>query len=156
LPLNASELVLSSHTYDGEYVVEVEVEVRERQEVVVNPAAPANTATRHVHFAGMKVEYGGDYYKDGAACKKAFENALDHVPKLQKQIDIIKTLPDPPWEAKLKRTLDAVEAIQRIVASEQNRDNATKLAQYAAISLGVSPEVFTRGGAHDPNPNGQD
>jgi hypothetical protein len=102
LPLNASELVLNSHTYDGEYVVEVDVEVRERQEVVVNPAAPANTATNHIHFAGMKVEYGGDYYKDGAACKKAFENALDHVPKLEKQIDIIKTLPDPPWGGEIE------------------------------------------------------
>jgi hypothetical protein len=106
----------------------------------VNPV----TADQGVDFDALGIQYEARYYSDQAACEKAFENAISHLPKLQQQIQIIKTLPDPPSERTLGRVLEAAQAIRGLVAevAKTNRTQADQIAEFAAVTLGVPRTVF--------------
>jgi hypothetical protein len=92
----------------------------------------------------LTILYEAQFYIDQVACEKAFANQIRHLPRLQEQIAIIKTLPDPPSQRTLGRVLEATAAIRQMVAelAESDRSHAAQLAQYAALTLRMSAKVF--------------
>ena len=135
-----STLTVTNTDFNGDYTVDISVDVTEQQEGDVNPV----TAAQGLDFDALGIRYEPRYYTDQANCEKAFENAISHLPRLQQQIQIVKTLPDPPSERTLGRVLEAVVAIRSLVAevAQSNRAHADQIAEYAAVTLGVPRTVF--------------
>jgi hypothetical protein len=135
-----STLTLTNTSFDGDYIVEISVDVTEQQEGNVNPV----TASQHIDLNGLLIQYVPQYYLDRAACQAAFEKAITHLPKLEKLISIVKTLPDPPSDRTLTKALEAVVSIRQLVAEvhQTNQAEALRIAEFAAVSLGVSRGIF--------------
>jgi len=136
-----STLTLSNTSFDGDYTIEVSVDVTEEQEGDANPI----TATQRIDLSGLRIQYEKQYYVDQAACEATFEKSLAGIPKLEESIDIVKTLPDPPSDRTLNRVLKAVLEIRRLVKETAKSDPAQSLriATFAAWSLGVSRDIFS-------------
>ena len=135
-----STLTVTNTDFNGDYTVDISCDVTEQQEGDLNPV----TADQGLDFDALGIQYEPRYYSDQAACEKAFENAISHLPRLQQQIQIIKTLPDPPSERTLGRVLEAALAIRGLVAevAKTNRTQADQIAEFAAVTLGVPRAVF--------------
>jgi hypothetical protein len=135
-----STLTLTNTSFDGDYIVEISVDVTEQQEGNVNPV----TASQHIDLNGLLIQYVAQYYLDGAACEAAFERAVAHLPKLVNLISIVKTLPDPPSDRTLTKALQAVLSIRQLVGEvhQTNQTEALHIAEFAAASLGVSRAIF--------------
>lgn len=135
-----STLTVTNTDFNGDYTVDISCDVTEQQEGSVNPV----TADQGLDFDALGIQYEPRYYSDQAACEKAFENAISHLPRLQREIQIIKTLPDPPSERTLGRVLEAAQAIRGLVAdvAKTNRAQADQIAEFAAVTLGVPRTVF--------------
>ena len=137
-----STLTVTNTSFDGDYTADIAVDVTEQQEGDLNPV----TASQGLDFDALTILYDAQFYIDQAACEKAFANQIRHLPRLQEQIAIIKTLPDPPSQRTLGRVLEATAAIRQIVAevAESDRSHAAQLAQYAAMTLRVPAKVFSQ------------
>jgi hypothetical protein len=135
-----STLTVTNMSFDGGYTADISVDVTEQQEGDLNPV----TASQGLDFDALTILYETQFYIDQAACQKTFANQISHLPKLQEQIAIIKTLPDPSSQRTLGRVLEATAAIRQVVAevAESDRSHATQLAQYAAMTLRVSAKIF--------------
>ena len=140
--LNAptSTLTVTNSDFNGDYTVDISVDVTEQQEGNVNPV----TAAQGLDFNALGIQYEPRYYSDQAACVKAFEDRIRSLPQLEKEINIIKTLPDPPSQRTLGRVLEAAIAIRGLVAevAQHSRGEAEQIAEYAAVTLGVPRTVF--------------
>jgi hypothetical protein len=94
-----STLTVTNTSFDGDYTADIAVDVTEQQEGDLNPV----TASQGLDFDALTILYDAQFYIDQAACEKAFANQIRHLPRLQEQIAIIKTLPDPPSQRTLGR-----------------------------------------------------
>jgi hypothetical protein len=137
-----STLAVTNLSFDGDYTADISVDVTERQESAASPV----TASQGLDFDALTILYDAQFYVDQAACEKAFENQISHLPRLQEQIAIVKTLPDPPSEQTLGRVLEATAAIRQVVEEVAERDpaHAIQLAQYVAVTLRVPAKIFLR------------
>ena len=135
-----STLTVTNMSFDGDYTADISVDVTEQQEGDVNPV----TASQGLDFDALTILYEAQFYIDQAKCEKAFANQISHLPRLQAQIAIIKTLPDSPSQQTLGRVLEATAAIRQLVAevAKRDRSHAAQLAQYAAVTLRVPAKVF--------------
>jgi hypothetical protein len=137
-----STLVVTNTSFEGDYTVHISVSVTERVDNGKNPA----TADQNVDFKSIWVFYDKPYTDDQAACAHEFAQQLSHVPKLERWIDIIKTLPDPPSERTLDRAIEAALAIEEQIRELSISDPglAPKAARYVAWGLQIPAHVFVR------------
>jgi len=65
-------------------------------------------------------------------------------PKLEKLIDIVRTLPDPPDGSRVSEVVGAIDQLRAEVArvADTNSHHAAQLAQYIGYKLQVSPKVI--------------
>lgn len=134
-----NNLLLTNLSFGGSYDLELSVEVSES----VGAADPA-IAKQSITFETRAIVYEAQYYIDQAACEKTFTGMLSHVPKLQAQIDIIRTLPDPPPPGAIRQVLEAVEAIRQELTRIANTDRAlaSNAARYVAQKLNVPEQLI--------------
>ena len=66
------------------------------------------------------------------------------MPKLEKLIDIVRTLPDPPDGSRVSEVVGAIDQVRAEVArvADTNSHHAAQLAQYIGYKLQVSPKVI--------------
>jgi len=132
----SSALTLTSLSVGGSYDLQVTAEVSE----TVAGEGPAS-ATQSVGFETRVVIYEPQYYADQENCEKEFVSKLNHLPRLQQHIEILKTLPDPPPPGVMRSILEQVAAVREEVNRLADTDPrlAHAAARYVALVLNVPP-----------------
>jgi hypothetical protein len=139
----SNNLQITNTTFEGDYIVDLRVEVSEARD----PAGAPATAETSVDFSAGSIRYSTQYYLDQAECEKDFEDNLARViPKLQTHIDLVLTLPDPPPDGYMTRVLEAVEGIRVEVEqlAEKDHAQAQEVAQFVGHKLNVPPTMFLK------------
>ncbi len=133
-------LTLRNDAFGGNYLPKIEVDVTEPADA----AGKATSSNVTLGFDSLHYQYEAQYYIDKQKCEDAFQEALSHVPKLEKMINIVHTLPDPPYGPRVSDVIDAIDQLRAEVAhvAESNAHHAAQLAQYIGAKLKISPQVI--------------
>ena len=135
----SSALTLTSLSVGGSYDLQVTAEVSE----TAAGEGPAS-ATQSVGFVTRVIMYEPQYYTDQQNCEREFVNKLNHLPRLQQHINILKTLPDPPPPDGMRTVLEQVAAVREEVHRLASTDSrlAHAAARYVASVLNVPPATI--------------
>jgi hypothetical protein len=138
----SNNLQITNTTFEGDYIVDLRVEVKEAKD----PAGAPATAETSVDFSAGSIQYSTPYYMDQAKCEKDFEHALSVVPKLETHIDVVLNLPNPPPDGYMTRVLEAIEGIRVEVEqlAEKDHAEAQRVAQFVGHKLNVPPTMFLK------------
>ena len=145
-PGGSSTLTLTSQSQHGDYHVEVQVEADE----TARPTG-AVTTTQGLTLTTRTIKYGGSYDADQQRCEKAFVKATAGLVRVQQDLNLLRTLPDPPPPDYLANVLEAAAQIQQELARLAATDHAaaSQIARYAAEQLGVPARVFLAGASRE-------
>jgi hypothetical protein len=142
----SSTLKLISSSLDGAYHVDVQVNADET-------AVPtgAVTAKQGLTLTTRTVRYRGTYDDDQKRCENVFMHATARLVRVHENLDLLRTLPDPPPPDYLTKVLEAAVHIQEELTHLAATDHATasQIAHYAAGQLGVPARVFLKGARAD-------
>ena len=139
----SSSLTLTSNSLHGDYSIDVQADADE----AAVPSTPVSVKQALI-MSTLRVEYGGNYNTDQQRCRKEFEKRIaGKVHGMQKSIDILRTLPDPPQSGYLTQVMRAVVNIQQELGhlAESDLVLATQTAQYVAEGAKLPPHVFLKG-----------
>ena len=108
---------------------------------------PAGSATSSLAtiLDTAAVVYEQQYYTDRERCAERIRSTVDdHTRGLDKAVDLVKTLPEPPDPAVVRTLLDALADVRaQLVSPETDTQAAYDGANLAALHLGVPVLTLT-------------
>lgn len=135
----SSELMLENLSYSGRYDLQVEADVTEHY-----GGSDITSDIRNTVMNASVVAYEQRYYDDRRRCFEIVSTRLKGFQRLQEEINLLKTLPDPPPPGVMQAMLHSAERIRELLleVAQSDRQLAIEAARLVAGEIGVQPELF--------------